>query len=205
MVEIQQTGLRIPPHLSCIGSTREKLANCYIPPGARHPAHRCAARRHYPSGMVEIGECATPTNWWNSSIAEHGDWFHIRVAAYLSTTRRRHRPGPILPILYAKPRQEPIQRSPSIFSMPTLTFAFVDEVSKQALISRSCRESCRSAILANWPVSLTLAARNSALVAIEAAGAGEDIASIRDLGLDVVAGLCENCWQAAHPDCTSAH
>ncbi len=82
VLEIQARGLEAAPHLSCIGSTREgirELLATYQRHGIRHIV---ALRGDLPSGMVGVGEF----NYANELVAfireTTGDWFHIEVAAY---------------------------------------------------------------------------------------------------------------------------
>jgi methylenetetrahydrofolate reductase (NADPH) len=82
VLEIQAEGLPAAPHLSCIGSTRENVRAVltrYREAGIRRIV---ALRGDLPSGMADPGEF----RWANELVAfireETGDWFHVEVAAY---------------------------------------------------------------------------------------------------------------------------
>ena len=81
--EIQQNA-NVPaaPHLSCIGSTREGVANILDDYRAQGIRRIVALRGDLPSGMQDPGDFRY-ANELVSFIREHsGDWFHIEVAAY---------------------------------------------------------------------------------------------------------------------------
>ena len=80
--EIQGNGYRAAPHLSCIGSTRDKirdLLNSYIEIGVNRIV---ALRGDMPSGMRETGEFRYANELVEFIRAETGGHFHIEVAAY---------------------------------------------------------------------------------------------------------------------------
>ncbi|MEN3811057.1 methylenetetrahydrofolate reductase, partial [Chromobacterium piscinae] len=82
VLEIRSEGQAAAPHLSCIGSTRENIAailNEYRGNGIRHLV---ALRGDIPSGMVAAGEFRYANELVEFIRAEHGDHFHIEVAAY---------------------------------------------------------------------------------------------------------------------------
>lgn len=82
VLEIQQEGLHAAPHLSCIGSTREKIraiVDEYKSHGIRHIV---ALRGDIPSGAGDVGEFRYANELVSFLREEYGDWFHIGVAAY---------------------------------------------------------------------------------------------------------------------------
>jgi methylenetetrahydrofolate reductase (NADPH) len=82
VLEIQAEGLTAAPHLSCIGSTRENIRAMlseYRSAGIRRIV---ALRGDLPSGMAEAGEFRYANELVEFIRAETGDWFHIEVAAY---------------------------------------------------------------------------------------------------------------------------
>lgn len=82
VVEIQEAGYGAAPHLSCIGSSRDKvreLLQAYMDKGV----HRIVALRgDIPSGMVETGEFHYANELVEFIRTETGDHFKIEVAAY---------------------------------------------------------------------------------------------------------------------------
>ncbi len=82
VVEIQQAGFEAAPHLSCIGSTREKIREIlqnYRDHGIRRIV---ALRGDMPSGTREAGEFRYANELVAFIREETGDHFHIEVAAY---------------------------------------------------------------------------------------------------------------------------
>ena len=76
------TAIDVAPHLSCIGSTRDKLReilNIYVSQNIRHLV---ALRGDMPSGMHETGEFHYANELVEFIRTETGDHFFIEVAAY---------------------------------------------------------------------------------------------------------------------------
>jgi methylenetetrahydrofolate reductase (NADPH) len=82
VLEMQAEGLPAAPHLSCIGSTRDNvraLLERYKAAGIRRIV---ALRGDLPSGMADPGEFRYANELVEFIRAETGDWFRIEVAAY---------------------------------------------------------------------------------------------------------------------------
>ncbi len=82
VLEIQAEGHPAAPHLSCIGSTRDNVRAVlarYKDAGIRRIV---ALRGDLPSGMADPGEFRYANELVAFIRAETGDWFHIEVAAY---------------------------------------------------------------------------------------------------------------------------
>ncbi len=82
VLEIQAEGHPAAPHLSCVGSTRENVRavlDRYQAAGIRRIV---ALRGDLPSGMADPGEFRYANELVAFIRAETGDWFHIEVAAY---------------------------------------------------------------------------------------------------------------------------
>ena len=83
--EIQSEGSEAAPHLSCIGSTQEnirEILNEYKSQGIRHLV---ALRGDLPSGTMDAGEFNYANELVEFIRRETGDWFEIEVAAYPET------------------------------------------------------------------------------------------------------------------------
>jgi methylenetetrahydrofolate reductase (NADPH) len=81
--EIQRdSGIEAAPHLSCIGSTRDKVRNILDNYRAGGIRHIVALRGDLPSGMGQPGEFRYANELVEFIRAETGDQFHIEVAAY---------------------------------------------------------------------------------------------------------------------------
>ena len=82
VLEIQSEGHPAAPHLSCIGSTRENVRavlSRYREAGIRRIV---ALRGDLPPGMADPGEFSYANELVEFIRAETGDWFHIEVACY---------------------------------------------------------------------------------------------------------------------------
>ncbi len=82
VLDIRQAGYDAAPHLSCIGSTRENvraILQRYMDGGIKRIV---ALRGDMPSGMQEAGEFRHANELVEFIRAETGDHFHIEVAAY---------------------------------------------------------------------------------------------------------------------------
>lgn len=86
VLEIQQaSGIDAAPHLSCVGSSRERISsilNTYKDAGIRHIV---ALRGDLPSGVREPGEFRYANELVSYIREETGDHFYIEVAAYPET------------------------------------------------------------------------------------------------------------------------
>jgi methylenetetrahydrofolate reductase (NADPH) len=82
VLEIQAEGLPAAPHLSCIGSTRENIRAVLERYQAAGIRRIVALRCDLPSGMADAGEFRYANELVAFIRAETGDWFHIEVAAY---------------------------------------------------------------------------------------------------------------------------
>lgn len=80
--EIQADGSEAAPHLSCIGSTQANIREILDEYRRQGIRHLVALRGDLPSGSMDVGEF----HYANELVAfirkETGDWFEIEVAAY---------------------------------------------------------------------------------------------------------------------------
>ncbi len=82
VLEIQSEGYRAAPHLSCIGSTKESIRNILEQYRSKGIRQLVALRGDLPSGMAEPGSFRYANELVEFIRSETGDWFHIEVAAY---------------------------------------------------------------------------------------------------------------------------
>ncbi|WP_313953368.1 methylenetetrahydrofolate reductase [NAD(P)H] [Accumulibacter sp.] len=82
VLEIQREGHQAAPHLSCIGSTRESILNILEQYRSHGIRHLVALRGDLPSGMARAGTFRYANELVEFIRAETGDWFNIEVAAY---------------------------------------------------------------------------------------------------------------------------
>ena len=189
---LREMGLSVAPHLSCVGSTREALRQLLAEYRARDVRRIVALRGDMPSGWGEIGELRHADELVRFIRAETGDWFHIEVAAYPETHPQARTPRDDLARFVDKVRAGADSAITQYFYNADAYFRFVDAVraagvdvpivpgimpitnyTQLARFSDAC-----GAEIPRW-LRLALAAH------------GDDLASLRAFGLDVVTGLCE--------------
>ncbi|MEO7498471.1 MAG: methylenetetrahydrofolate reductase, partial [Casimicrobiaceae bacterium] len=82
VLEIRDEGLPAAPHLSCVSSTRENIRDVLAQYRGHGIRHLVALRGDRPSGTVDAGEFHYASELVSFIREETGDWFHIDVAAY---------------------------------------------------------------------------------------------------------------------------
>ncbi len=83
VVDLQKnTGIDTAPHLSCISSTRENIREALSAYREKGISHMVALRGDMPSGMVGAGELRYANELVSFIREETGDHFHLEVAAY---------------------------------------------------------------------------------------------------------------------------
>jgi methylenetetrahydrofolate reductase (NADPH) len=82
VVEIQSEGLEAAPHLSCISSTRDEIREVLQQYKSHGIRHLVALRGDLPSGEVSASAFRYANELVEFIRAETGDWFEIEVAAY---------------------------------------------------------------------------------------------------------------------------
>ncbi|MFB9157374.1 methylenetetrahydrofolate reductase [NAD(P)H] [Chromobacterium violaceum] len=200
VLEIRSEGQAAAPHLSCIGSTRENIAailNEYRGNGIRHLV---ALRGDIPSGMVAAGEFPYANELVEFIRAEHGDHFHIEVAAYPEFHPQARSAEDDLANFVRKVRAGADSAMTQYFFNADSYFRFVDEVRARGVdipivpgimpIS-NFGQLCRFSDMCGAEVPRWLRLRMQSYY--------DDTASIRALGLDVVTELCDRLLQGGAP------
>ncbi len=82
VLEFRADGLEGVPHLSCIGGTRESIREVLAQYQRHGIRHLVALRGDLPSGAGEVGEFRYASELVAFIRQETGEWFHIDVAAY---------------------------------------------------------------------------------------------------------------------------
>jgi methylenetetrahydrofolate reductase (NADPH) len=200
VLEIQGEGLPAAPHLSCIGSTGENIRailHRYRQAGIRRIV---ALRGDLPSGVGDVGEFRYANELVSFIRRETGDWFHVEVAAY--------------------PEYHPQARSPQddlanfvrkvdAGADSAITQYFYNADAYEHFVDQAQGAGVKIPIVPGiMPISnFSKIARFS-----DACGAevprwirrmfesfGDDAASVRAFGLDVVTALCDRLLSAGAP------
>ncbi|HVE51259.1 MAG TPA: methylenetetrahydrofolate reductase [NAD(P)H] [Casimicrobiaceae bacterium] len=82
VLEIRGEGIDAVPHISCIGSTAESIRSVLAQYREHGVRHLVALRGDLPSGTVDAGEFRYASELVAFIRKETGDWFHVEVAAY---------------------------------------------------------------------------------------------------------------------------
>ena len=192
VLEIRGEGIDAAPHISCIGSTAESIGAVlrqYRESGIRHLV---ALRGDLPSGSVDAGEFRYANELVAFIRSQTGDWFHVDVAAYPEVHPQARSALEDLDAFKRKIDAGGDSAITQYFFNPDAYWHFVD-----AALDAGIDVPIVPGIM---PIgSFTKLARFS-----DACGAeiprwirrrlesyGDDTASIRAFGLDVVTDLCE--------------
>src|SRR2546426_7039908 len=81
VLEIQASGQRAAPHISCIGSTRESVRSTLQTYREHGIGHLVALRGDLPSGSADVGEFRYANELGGFIRDATRDLFHIQVAA----------------------------------------------------------------------------------------------------------------------------
>lgn len=192
-LEIHAAGLHAVPHISCVASTRasvRELLRTYRAAGIRHLV---ALRGDAPSGMAgSAGEFRYAADLVELVRADFGDWFRIEVAAYPEAHPQARSPAEDVQHFVRKVRAGADSAITQYFYNDDAYRYFVDEVA---------RLGCTVPIVPGiMPITnFTQLARFSDNCGAEIPrwirrrleSFGDDRASIRAFGADVVTALCE--------------
>jgi methylenetetrahydrofolate reductase (NADPH) len=189
--EIAAEGHPAAPHLSCIGSTRANvraILDDYINAGIRRIV---ALRGDLPSGMAEAGEFRHANELVEFIRTETGSHFHIDVAAYPEWHPQARTPADDLTAFVRKIKAGADSAITQYFYNADAYFHFVDAV------------RARGVDVPVVPGIMPIAGFSRLARFSDACGAelprwmrrkfesfGDDSASIRAFGLDVVSDLC---------------
>ena len=200
VLEIQSDGFQAAPHLSCIGSTKQnvgELLRNYREHGIRRIV---ALRGDIPSGMVEVGEFRYANELVEFIRQEHGDWFHIEVAAYPEYHPQARTAHDDLANFVRKAYAGANSAITQYFFNPDAYFAFVDEVRARGVtipIVPGIMPINQFSQLARF--SDACGAEIPRWLRLKLQSYGDDVASIKALGLDVVTDLCRKLLDGGAP------
>jgi methylenetetrahydrofolate reductase (NADPH) len=82
VVEIQGEGSEAAPHISCISSSKQEIRELLHAYQAKGIKRLVTLRGDIPSGEVSVGDFKYANELVSFIRAETGDWFHLEVAAY---------------------------------------------------------------------------------------------------------------------------
>ena len=200
VLEIRRDGHHAAPHLSCVASTRESLAEVIAQYKAHDIRHIVALRGDMPSGIAAGGELRYASDLVRFIREETGDWFNVEVACYPEYHPQARKPEQDLKAFKAKVDAGANGAITQYFYNADAYFYFVEQCeaigisvpivpgimpinnfSQLARFSDGC-----GAEIPRW-------------IRMKLEGFGDDTASVKAFGLDVVTDLCDRLLQGGAP------
>ncbi len=192
VIEIQNEGHRVAPHLSCIGSTRDGIRAILDQYRAHGIRHLVALRGDLPSGMAQPGTFRYANELVSFIRQETGDWFHIEVAAYPEFHPQARSPADDLLAFKRKIEAGADSAITQYFYNVDAYASFVDQCRRLGVevpIVPGVMPITSYSSLARF--SDNCGAEIPRWIRRRLESYGDDSASIRAFGLDVVTRLCE--------------
>jgi methylenetetrahydrofolate reductase (NADPH) len=200
VMAIQDEGVEGAPHFSCIGATTESIRERISHFRASGIRRIVALRGDLPSGYGAFGEFRHASDLVSFIRAETGDYFHIEVAAYPEMHPQARSPHADLQAFAIKVKAGANSAITQFFYNTDAYFRFVDEahalgvdvpvvpgimpITNASGILRFA-DNC-GADIPRW-------------IRLRLQSFGDDAASIRAFGLDVVTDLCDQLQVAGVP------
>ncbi len=200
VIEIRKEGFDAAPHLSCVGGTRESIRDILRQYQAQDIHRLVALRGDLPSGYGMGGEFRYANELVEFIRAETGDWFHIEVAAYPEMHPQARSPQDDLQSFVRKMQAGANAAITQYFYNADAYFEFVDLAQKAGVtapIVAGIMPITNSSQLLRF--SEMCGAEIPRWIRLKLASYGDDSASIKAFGLDVVTSLCERLLAGGAP------
>lgn len=197
---LKERGVDVAPHLSCVAATRattRELVDQYRELGIRRIV---ALRGDLPSGMVEVGEFRYAADLVSFLRQTYGDAFHIEVAAYPEVHPQAKSAEDDLRNFKAKVDAGADTAITQYFYNADAYWNFLEQCQAAGVnvpIVPGIMPITRYAQLARF--SDACGAEIPRWIRKRLEGYGDDSASIRSFGLDVVARLCDDLLRQGAP------
>ena len=204
VIDIRREGYDAAPHISCLGSSRERLRAILAEYKAHDIRRLVALRGDLPSGFGATDLSAGEFRYANDLVefirSETGDWFHIEVAAYPEMHPQARSPQDDLQNFVRKVNAGANAAITQYFYNADAYFRFVDDARKlgvQVPIVAGIMPIMNYSQLMRF--SEMCGAEIPRWVRLKLASFGDDSAAIRAFGLDVVTALCERLLAGGAP------
>ena len=200
VLEIRAAGYPVAPHISCVGATRADIAatlDLYRNNGIEHIV---ALRGDLPSGAASAGELRHANDLVAFIREKTGDHFHIEVACYPEFHPQALNPEEDLRNFKQKIEAGADSAITQYFYNADSYFRFIDACEALAIdvpIVPGIMPIGNFPLLARF--SDNCGAEIPRWLRLKMEGFGDDAASIRSLGLDVVTELCDRLLSAGAP------
>jgi methylenetetrahydrofolate reductase (NADPH) len=200
VLEILGEGHPAAPHISCIAATREVLREVIAHYKAHGIRHIVALRGDLPSGLAVAGELRYASDLVRFIRAETGDWFHIEVAAYPEYHPQARKPEQDLTAFKTKVDAGADGAITQYFYNADAYFNFVEQAQSLGIsvpIVPGVMPINNFSQLARF--SDACGAEIPRWMRLKLEGYGDDTASIKAFGLDVVTELCDRLLTGGAP------
>jgi len=200
VLEIRADGMEGAPHVSCIGSTRDGIRDVLHQYRGHGIRHLVALRGDLPSGTADVGDFRYANELVRFIRDETGDWFHVDVAAYPEYHPQSRSPDDDLASFRRKIDAGANSAITQYFFNPDAYWSFVDACTACGITV--------PIVPGIMPISsYTKLARFSDACGAEIPrwirrrleGFGDDTASIRAFGLEVVTKMCASLIERGAP------
>jgi methylenetetrahydrofolate reductase (NADPH) len=200
VLEILADGQAAAPHLSCVGGSRESI-RAVLQQYRSHGIRRLVALRgDLPSGYGGAGEFRYASELVEFIRAETGDWFHIEVAAYPEMHPQARSPQDDLQNFARKVQAGANAAITQYFYNADAYFQFMDNARRLGVdvpVVAGIMPITNYTQLMRF--SEMCGAEIPRWVRLKLASFGDDSASIKEFGLDVVSALCERLLAGGAP------
>ena len=192
VLEIQGEGFEAAPHISGISSSKEEILSLLTTHQSHGIRRLVVLRGDLPSGEVSSGDFAYASQLVSFIREKTGDWFQIEVAAYPETHPEARSAANDLKHFKTKVDAGANAAITQYFYNADAYFQFVDQCQKLGIeipIVPGVMPIYNYTQLARF--SNVCGAEIPRWLRLRLEDYGDDIASLRALGLDVVTNLCE--------------
>jgi methylenetetrahydrofolate reductase (NADPH) len=200
VLEIMGEGHEAAPHLSCVGGSRDQIRTILQEFKGHGIKRLVALRGDLPSGYGGGSELRYASELVEFIRAETGDWFHIEVAAYPEVHPQARSPQDDLLAFERKVKAGANAAITQYFYNADAYFAFMDQVQKLGIdvpVVAGIMPITNYTQLMRF--SDMCGAEIPRWVRLKLASYGDDSASIKAFGLDVVTQLCERLLAGGAP------
>lgn len=198
--DIATLGYEAAPHLSCVGSTREGIAEILQTYRAQGIRRLVALRGDLPSGTAVAGEFRYASELVRFIRETQGEDWHIEVAAYPEYHPQQRYAARDIQHFADKMKAGANAAITQFFFNPDAYFHFVDEVRKLGVTAPIVPGIMP---IHNYARIAQFAQRDGIeiprWVALKMEGFMDDAASVRAFGLEVVTRLCERLLAGGAP------